>query len=71
MQDWESISGVMRNSLLISLSGSVPRFRSMASFRPVRSVSSRISAISLILPALTSSETLSIMASEVVEYGIS
>ena len=67
LQDWESMSGVARNSLAISLSGSVPRLRSMVSFRPERSVSSRMSAISLILPALMSSATLSIMASEVVE----
>ena len=67
LQDWLSWRGVMRNSLAISLSGSVPRFKSMASFRPVRSVSSRMSAISLIFPAFTSSATLSMMASEVVE----
>ena len=67
LQDWESMSGVARNSLAMSLSGSVPRLRSMVSFRPERSVSSRMSAISLILPALMSSATLSIMASEVVE----
>jgi hypothetical protein len=38
----------------------------MASFRPDRSVSSRISAISLILPALINSATLSMTASAVV-----
>ena len=67
LQDWLSSRGVDLNSLAISLSGSVPRFRSMVSFRPDRSVSSRMSAISLIFPAFTSSVTLSMMASVVVE----
>ena len=67
LQDWLSIRGVRRKSLAITFSGSVPRFRSMVSFRPDRSVSSRMSAISFSLPALSSSETLSKMASEVVE----
>ena len=67
LQDWLSSRGVKRNSLAISLSGSAPRFKSMVSFSPDRSVSSRISAISFTLPALTSSVTLSMMASEVVE----
>ena len=62
-----SCKGVRRNSLAISLSGSTPRFRSMASFRPLRSVSSRMSLISLTLPAFTSSATLSRMTSMVVE----
>ena len=62
----ESRSGVMRKSLAISLSGSVPRLRSMASLRPVRSVSSRMSEISLTFPPFTSSATLSMMASTVV-----
>ena len=62
-----SCRGVSRYSLAISLSGSTPRFRSMASFNPLRSVSSRMSAISLTLPAFTSSATLSRMASMVVE----
>ena len=53
-------------SLVISLSGSTPRFKSMVSFRPLRSVSSRISEISRIFSALISSATLSMMASEVV-----
>ena len=66
-----SISGVSLNSFCMSFSGSVPRLRSMASLRPLRSVSSRISFISFILPAFMSSATLSTMASEVVEYGIS
>ena len=62
-----SCRGVRRNSLVISFSGSAPRLRSMASFRPDRSVSSRMSLISLIFPALMSSATLSRMASTVVE----
>ena len=67
LQDWLSIKGVNRNSLAISFSGSVPRFRSMVSFRPDRSVSSRMSATSFSFPAFSSSVTLSIIASEVVE----
>ena len=66
-----SISGVSLNSFCMSFSGSVPRLRSMASLRPLRSVSSRMSFISLILPAFISSATLSTIASEVVVYGIS
>ena len=66
-----SHSGVSLKSFCMSFSGSVPRLRSMASFRPLRSVSSRMSAISRSLPAFTSSATLSMMASTVVEYGIS
>ena len=62
-----SCRGVRRNSLVISFSGSTLRFRSMASFRPDRSVSSRMSLISLIFPALMSSATLSRMASMEVE----
>ena len=62
-----SCKGVSRKSLVISFSGSTLRFRSMASFRPDRSVSSRISLISLIFPALMSSATLSRMASMEVE----
>ena len=58
-----SSNGVDRNSFCISLSGSTPRLRSMVSFRPDRSVSSRMSLISRILPVLISSETLSMMAS--------
>ena len=54
---------VSRKSFCISFSGSTPRFRSMVSFRPPRSVSSRISAISLILPSFISSDTLSRMTS--------
>ena len=66
LQAKESCSGVMRKSFCMSLSGSVPRFRSMASFRPDRSVSSRMSATSRTLPSLMSSATLSRMASAVV-----
>lgn len=62
-----SCRGVRRKSLVISFSGSAPRLRSMASFRPDRSVSSRMSLISLIFPALMSSATLSRMASMEVE----
>ncbi len=65
-----SSSGVVLNSFAISLSASTPRLRSSVSFRPFRSVSSRISLISLILPALTSSAILSMMASTVVVGGI-
>ena len=61
-----SISGVSLNSFCMSFSGSVPRLRSMASLRPLRSVSSRISFTSRTLPALISSATLSTMASVVV-----
>ena len=57
---------VARKSLAISFSGSTPRLRSMASFRPERSVSSRMSLISRSFPVLMSSATLSIMASVVV-----
>ena len=71
LQDWLSSRGVRRNSFCMTFSGSEPRFRSMASFRPDRSVSSRMSLISLAFPCLTSSTTLSTMASVVVEYGIS
>ncbi len=67
LQLWLSIRGVSLNSLAISFSGSVPRFKSMVSFRPDRSVSSRMSAISFSLPVLSSSDTLSRMASLVVE----
>ena len=66
-----SISGVIFISLAISFSGSVPRLRSIAIFRPDRSVSSRTSAISRSLPPLASSATLSMIASIVVVYGIS
>ena len=66
LQAKESWRGVVRKSFCMSLSGSVPRFRSMASFRPDRSVSSRMSATSRILPSLMSSATLSRMASAVV-----
>ena len=62
-----SCKGVSRKSLVISFSGSALRFRSMASFRPDKSVSSRMSLISLIFPALMSSATLSRMASMEVE----
>ena len=58
-----SCKGVSRNSFCISFSGSTPRFRSMVSFRPPKSVSSRMSEISLIFPALISSATLSMMTS--------
>ena len=62
-----SCRGVIRKSFCISFSGSTPRFKSMVSFRPPRSVSSRISEISRIFPALISSATLSIMTSVAVE----
>ena len=65
-----SSSGVMRNSFCISRSGSVPRLQSMVSFRPPRSVSSRISLISRILPCLIRSTILSMMASTVAVGGI-
>ena len=66
LQGKESISGVILKSFCMSLSGSTPRFKSMARRRPLRSVSSRISLISRIFPAVISSRTLSMMASEVV-----
>ena len=69
LQAKESWRGVARNSRDMSLSASVPRFRSMASLRPFRSVSSRMSEISLTLLALMSSATLSMMASTVVVWG--
>ncbi|MPN56009.1 hypothetical protein SDC9_203693 [bioreactor metagenome] len=62
-----SCKEVILKSRAISRSGSVPRLRSMVSFRPVRSVSSRMSAISLIFPVLISSATLSRIASMLVE----
>ena len=62
-----SCKGVRRKSFCMSLSGSTPRLRSMVSFRPERSVSSRMSLISLIFPAFISSDTLSRMASSEVE----
>ena len=65
-----SSSGVVLNNFAISLSASTPRLRSSVSFRPFRSVSSRISLISLTLPVLTSSAILSMMASTVVVGGI-
>ena len=67
LQDWLSSRGVERNSLDMSLSGSVPRFKSMVSFRPDRSLSSRTSEISRVLPVFTSSMIFSLMASMVVE----
>ena len=66
LQAKASWRGVSRKSFCMSFSGSVPRFRSMASFRPDRSVSSRISEISRTFPVLMSSATLSMMASAVV-----
>ena len=66
LQPKESISGVIFISLRISFSGSAPRFRSMAIFRPFRPDSSRMSEISRILPCLIRSVTLSMMASVVV-----
>ena len=71
LQEKLSSRGVMRNSFCISLSGSTPRFRSMVSLRPERSVSSRMSEISRTFPAFTSSTVLSMMASTVVVGGIS
>ena len=65
-----SSSGVVLNNFAISLSASTPRLRSSVSFRPFRSVSSRISLISLTLLVLTSSAILSMMASTVVVGGI-
>ena len=52
-----------RKSFCMSLSGSVPLFKSMVILRPLLSVSSRISLISLIAPALTLSITFSIIDS--------
>ena len=66
LQEKLSCSVVSRKSFCISFSGSTPRLSSMAIFRPPRSVSSRMSFISRILPALISSAALSIMASVVV-----
>ena len=65
-----SSSGVALYRRAISLSGSWPRFKSIVSFKPFRSVSSRISEISRILPSLTNSVILSMMASTVVVGGI-
>ena len=62
-----SCKGVSLYSFCISFSGSTPRLRSMVSFRPLRSDSSRISLISLTLPAFTSSATLSRITSMEVE----
>ena len=66
-----SCSVVVLKSFCMSFSGSAPRFRSIVNFRPFRSVSSRMSAISRIFPALISSATLSMMISVAVVYGIS
>ena len=66
LHDAVSCSVVALKSFCISLSGSAPRFKSIVSLRPERSVSSRMSEISLTLPALMSSATLSMMASVVV-----
>ena len=55
----------------MSLSGSVPRFTSIVILRPLLSVSSRMSAISLSWPALAFSMILSMMASDTVVGGIS
>ena len=71
LQEKLSCRVVIFISLASSFSGSVPRLRSMAIFRPERSVSSRTSAISRTLPFLTSSAILSMIASMVVVYGIS
>ena len=71
LQGKGSVSGVSFPSFAMSLSGSVPRLRSIVSFRPERSVSSRMSLISRTLPLFKSSATLSMICSAVVEYGIS
>ena len=67
LQEKASSRGVCLKRRAMSLSGSAPRLRSMVSLRPERSVSSRMSAISLALPALMSSATLSRIASVEVE----
>ena len=59
----ESCNVVDLNSFAISISGSTPRFRSMAMRRPDRSVSSRISAISRTLPSFDSFTMRSMMIS--------
>ena len=56
--------------MAITFSGSCPRFKSSVSFKPFRSVSSRMSLISLILPSRVRSLTLSMMASSVVVGGM-
>ena len=61
---------VSLKSFCISFSGSVPRFKSMVIFKPSRSVSSRMSAISLTLFCRTRSTTFSTMISTEVEGGI-
>ena len=71
LQENVSSSGVSLYSRCISLSGSVPLFRSIVIFRPFRSVSSRISDISFTLLAFANSTILSMTASEVVVGGIS
>ena len=63
----ESQSGVSENSFVIIISGSAERFISIAILRPLRSVSSRMSVMSRILPDLTRSITLSIIVSILVE----
>ena len=66
-----TINGVSCIKRSMSLSGSTPLLRSIAIFKPDRSLSSRISEISRSLPLLTRSAILSIIASMVVVYGIS
>ena len=61
-----SSSGVILYRRCISLSGSAPRFKSIVIFRPSKPVSSRTSAISLILPAFTISIIFSMIVSQVV-----
>ena len=61
---------VSLKSFCISLSGSVPRFRSMVIFKPSKPVSSRISATSLTFPCFTRSMTRSTITSMVVVGGI-
>ena len=61
-----SSSVVSLKSFSITILGSAERFKSIVSFKPERSVSSRTSEISLILPCLTASSILSIIASIVV-----
>ena len=71
LQAKESCKGVSLNSFCIRASGSTRFFKSKASFKPERSVSSLKSDISFILPNLTKSTIRSIIASTVVVGGIS
>ena len=70
LQENVSSSDVSLNSFAMSLSGSVPLFKSIVILSPSSPVSSRISEISRTFPSFESSTTFSIINSLVVVGGI-